>query len=94
MGECSDNVELMAQMSEQLTHLDRMMRRPIWLDPTTGSLKVVYPSAQPVTISSGTVTTVTTVTGQTNKGGMAILDTEMRYLMKNKWQSAVRSRIS
>lgn len=54
---CPDDVTKMAEMSEKISQLNVMLRRPIWLDPTSGSLRVVFNATQNVAVTSGTVTT-------------------------------------
>lgn len=83
---CPDNVEMMAAMSQKLTFLENYIRRPIWFNRASGALNVT-----PV---SGTITTVSTVTSVTQKAGIDLGTTELRWEMKNRWNLAVRGRIS
>lgn len=53
----------------------------------------MFPSAQSISIS-GTVSTLSTLTSMSQKGGIDLQQTEMRWEMRNKWNLAVRSRIT
>ena len=88
---CPDDVTRMADMAEQITYLDRYLRRVMWIDRANATLRVAFPSAQAVTISSGTVTAVTSMT---QKAGIDLGITEIRYEMKGKWNDHVRNRIT
>jgi hypothetical protein len=88
---CPDDVTRMADMAEQLTYLNRYIRKPAWLNRANSSLLVSFPAAQSVAIASGTVTTVGSMT---QKAGLDLSITELRWVNKAKWQNNVRSRIS
>lgn len=89
---CPENVATMAEMTEQLNYLTRYLRKPLWLNRADSSLRVSFPSAQLVTLSG--TNTVATVTSMTQKAGIDLSTTELRWQMKSKWDSHVRSRIS
>ena len=70
------------------------LTRPIAQDPGTGRLRVTVDNTPAATISSGTVTTVSTVTTMTQFGGAPIWDILGKPLDRNLWYGSVRMRIS
>ncbi len=65
--------------------------RPISQEPGTGRTRVTVDNSPAVTISSGTVTTVTSMT---QFGGAPIWDILGKPLDRNLWNGSVRMRIS
>ena len=80
------NVEII----NALRALLQQMAVPSWFDPTTNTLRIGNNS---VTVSSGTVTTVGTVTNLTNFGTNAA-DVMARDISINTWANTVRPTIS
>lgn len=80
------NVEII----NALRALLQQIATPVWYDPTTNTLKV---GTHAVTISSGTVSTVTTVGTVTNFGSNAA-DVMARDTSINTWANVVRRTIS
>lgn len=85
-----------ADVTVLLRQLLESIANPTHADPANAALRVLFPSAQAVTISSGTVTTVTTCATVTNLaqiGGVAanslVLDQS-----DTAWATAVRGRYS
>jgi hypothetical protein len=68
--------------------------RPISQEPGTGRTRVSVDNTAAVTVSSGTVTTVSTVTTITQFGGAPIWDILGKPLDRNLWYGSVRMRIS
>ncbi len=68
--------------------------RPISQEPGTGRTRVSVDNTPAVTVSSGTVTTVSTVTTMTQFGGAPIWDILGKPLDRNLWYGSVRMRIS
>lgn len=79
------------EINQELNFKFNSLMRPIWYNMATNSLLVSFPAAQATTISSGTVTTLTSMT---QKGGIPLADTEIRWEMDSRWQMAIRNRIS
>jgi hypothetical protein len=67
--------------------------RPISQDPGTGRLRVLV-DAITASLTLSTVTTVSTVTNQTQMGGFPILDVLLKPTDRNLWNNSVRQRIS
>jgi len=80
------NVELI----NALRALLQQIAVPSWYDPTTNTLRV---GTTAVTVSSGTVTTVTTVGAVTNFGTNAA-DVMARDISINTWANAARRTIT
>ena len=78
------------EMINALRALLQQIAVPSWFDPTTNTLRV---GTTAVTVSSGTVTTVGTVTNLTNFGTNAA-DVMARDISINTWANTVRSTIS
>ncbi len=70
------------------------LTRPISQDPGTGRTRVSVDNAPAVTVSSGTVTTVSTVTSMTQLQGANAWDVLGKPLDRNLWNNSVRMRIS
>ncbi len=70
------------------------LTRPISQDPGTGRTRVSVDNTAAVTVSSGTVTTCSTVTSMTQFGGAPIWDILGKPLDRNLWNNSVRMRIS
>ncbi len=70
------------------------LTRPVSQEPGTGRQRVTVDNTPAVTISSGTVTTVSTVTTMTQFGGAPIWDILAKPLDRNLWYGSVRMRIS
>jgi hypothetical protein len=70
------------------------LTRPISQDPGTGRQRVTVDNTPAVTVSSGTVTTVSTVTTMMQFGGAPIWDILAKPLDRNLWYGSVRMRIS
>lgn len=69
------------------------LTRPISQDPGTGRTRVSVDNTAAVTIGSGTVTTVSTVTSMTQFNGASIWDVMTKPLDRNLWNGSVRMRI-
>lgn len=67
--------------------------RPISQDPGTGRQRVLL-DAITASLTLATVTTVNTVTNQTQMGGFPILDVLLKPTDRNLWNNSVRQRIS
>jgi hypothetical protein len=67
--------------------------RPISQDPGTGRQRVLL-DAITASLTLATVTTVSTVTNQTQMGGFPILDVLLKPTDRNLWNNSVRQRIS
>ncbi len=78
------------EMINALRALLQQIAVPSWFDPTTNTLRV---GTTAVTVSSGTVTTVSTVTNLTNFGTNAA-DVMARDTSLNTWANVVRRTIS
>jgi hypothetical protein len=70
------------------------LTRPVSQDPGTGRTRVSVDNTAAVTVSSGTVTTVSTVTSMTQFNGASIWDVMTKPLDRNLWNGSVRMRIS
>lgn len=88
-----------ADVTVLLRQLLESIANPTHADPANAALRVLFPSAQAVTISSGTVTTVSTVTtcatvtNLAQIGGVAANSVVMD-LADVAWATAVRGRYS
>ena len=67
--------------------------RPISQDPGTGRQRVLL-DAITASLNLATVTTVSTVTNQSQMGGFPILDVLLKPTDRNLWNNSVRQRIS
>ena len=67
--------------------------RPISQDPGTGRQRVLL-DAITASLTLAAVTTVSTVTNQTQMGGFPILDVLLKPTDRNLWNNSVRQRIS
>ena len=88
---CPENIQIMADNSDKQSWLLNYLSKPLWLDSANAALRVTFPSAQAVTVSSGTVTTVTNMA---QKGSIALADTELRWEMANLWHNSARRGIT
>lgn len=69
--------------------------RPVFMDPTNGTVRVTGSLTTAGTVSTvSTVTSVTTMANQTNIGGFSAQLTELYDMTKSTWAASVRSRIS
>jgi hypothetical protein len=68
--------------------------RPISQEPGTGRTRVTVDNSPAVTVSSGTVTTVSTVTSLTQLQSGNAWDVLCKPLDRNLWNNSVRMRIS
>lgn len=85
---CPENVQIMSDEAVTANFLQRYLKKPIYFDRRNNALRVIFPSAQLVTLSG--TNTVATVTTLNQKAGLALEVTELRYEMKDRWQNAVR----
>lgn len=67
--------------------------RPMSQDPGTARQRVLL-DAITASLTLATVTTVSTVTNQTQMGGFPILDVLLKPTDRNLWNNSVRQRIS
>ncbi len=70
------------------------LTRPISQDPGTGRTRVTVDNTAAVTVSSGTVTTVSTVTNMSQLNTGNAWDVLCKPLDRNLWNNSVRQRIS
>jgi hypothetical protein len=84
----------LSDISAALYAILEAITRPISQDPSTGMQRVTVGNTPAVTVSSGTVTTVSTVTSMTQFGGAPIWDVLSKPLDRNLWNGSVRMRIS
>lgn len=74
-----------------LKSIINLLNRPIWMNSTTGAIRLVDTVT---TVTGATVGTVSTVTSMTQIGGIAAYDSMIIIPMKNNWANSVRPRIS
>jgi hypothetical protein len=84
----------LSDISAALYAILETVTRPISQEPGTGRTRVSVDNTPAVTVSSGTVTTVSTVTTMTQFGGAPIWDILGKPLDRNLWYGSVRMRIS
>jgi hypothetical protein len=84
----------LADINAALYAILEAITRPICQEPGTGRTRVSVDNTAAVTVSSGTVTTVSTVTSMTQLGGAPIWDILGKPLDRNLWYGSVRMRIS
>ena len=87
---CPENIQIMADNSDKQSWLLDYLTRPIWLDTALASLRVTVQNTPAVTVS-GNLTQLTTLS---QKGGLAIADTELRWEMANLWHNSARRTIT
>ena len=69
-----------------LKNIINLLQRPLWINPTTGNIRLVE--------TLTTVTTVSTVTTLTQVGGVAAIDAMINAPLEISWQMNVRNRIT
>ena len=84
----------LSDISAALYAILEAITRPISQEPGSGRTRVTVDNSPAVTVSSGTVTTVSTVTSMTQFNGASIWDVLSKPLDRNLWNGSVRMRIS
>jgi hypothetical protein len=100
MAGCPENIQMMTDESARTSWLLEYIAKPMWYSPATNSLQVTFPSAQSVSISgtpavsqSGTWN-IGTLTSMTQKDGIPLGQSEIKWAMDTRWANCMRGRIS
>jgi hypothetical protein len=89
----SDDVSAIEANTDKIAWLESYLQSPLWYDRTLAALRVFVQNTLTATISSGTVTTVSTLTNQSQKATFDLGVTEMRWGMNKLWDNSIRERI-
>ena len=74
-------------IGERLANFLRFNQSPPWLDVSSGALRFII-------AGTNTITTVSTLSDQTNIGSMNAKTAYTDYMMHNAWNNALRARIT
>jgi len=100
---CPENIQIMSDNSDKQSWLLNYLSNPLWLDKANAALRVILPNTSTVSISgtpavsqSGTwnIATTSTLTSMSQKAGIPLSDTELRWEMMNAWGNCARRTIT